>query len=84
NIPLDKEEQAELDQALFFSNLPPDMCDEKLAELHQARMNGANCAQDVLDLLSSANQLLQSGEPDALSNFMGLIHQAVGLAPDGS
>ncbi|THU81011.1 TPR-like protein [Dendrothele bispora CBS 962.96] len=59
NMPIDKEEQAELDQALFLSNLPPDMCDEQLAELHQARMNGANSAQDALDLLYSAKQLLE-------------------------
>ncbi|THU99623.1 hypothetical protein K435DRAFT_855494 [Dendrothele bispora CBS 962.96] len=84
NMHIDKEEEAELDQALFLSNLPPDMCDEQLAELHQARVNEARSAQDVLDLVHSAEQLLECGEPDAVSNFTGLIHQAVGLAPDGS
>ncbi|THU80551.1 TPR-like protein [Dendrothele bispora CBS 962.96] len=38
---IDKEEQVELDQALFLSSLPPNILDEQLAELHQARVNKA-------------------------------------------
>ncbi|THU79158.1 TPR-like protein [Dendrothele bispora CBS 962.96] len=83
NICVD-EEPAELDRALLLSNLPPDMCDEQLAVLHQARVNGAKSAQDALDLVNSAKQLLEWGEPDAVSNVMGLMHQAVGVVPDGS
>ncbi|THU77761.1 hypothetical protein K435DRAFT_973847, partial [Dendrothele bispora CBS 962.96] len=79
NIAIDKQEQAELYQALFLSNLPPDICDEQLAELNQARVNGPNSAQDALDLVHSAEQLLECGEPDAFSNAIGLMHQAVGF-----
>ncbi|THU89247.1 hypothetical protein K435DRAFT_802873 [Dendrothele bispora CBS 962.96] len=84
NMPIDKEEQAELDQALFLSNLPPDICDEQLAELHQSRVNGAKSVQDLLkDLVNIARRLLEHDEPDAVSNFIRLMHQQVGLAPDG-
>ncbi|THU95134.1 TPR-like protein [Dendrothele bispora CBS 962.96] len=83
-MPIDKEEQAELDQALFLSNLPPDMGDEQLAILHQARLNGANSAKDILDLVHSAEQLLECGEPDAVSKVIGLLDRAVGVAPEGS
>ncbi|THU88185.1 hypothetical protein K435DRAFT_969583 [Dendrothele bispora CBS 962.96] len=84
NMPIDEEEQAEVDQALFLSNLPPYMCDEQLAVLHQARVNGAKSAQDAWELVHSAKQLLECGEPDAVSNVMGFMQQAVGLAPEGS
>ncbi|THU92685.1 TPR-like protein [Dendrothele bispora CBS 962.96] len=79
-MPIDRE----LDQALFFSDLPPDMWEKQLAELHQARVNGANSVQDSLNLVISARQLLECGGPDAESKITGLLHQAVGLAPIGS
>ncbi|THU89253.1 hypothetical protein K435DRAFT_969185 [Dendrothele bispora CBS 962.96] len=85
SMPIDEEEEIELDLALFLSKLPPDMFDEQLAELHQGRVNVANSDQEAfLDLVISAMQLLMCREPDAASKIPGVMHQVVELAPIGS
>ncbi|THU88539.1 TPR-like protein [Dendrothele bispora CBS 962.96] len=91
NMPIDREEQAELDQALFLSNLPPDMCDEQLAELNQARVNEANSAREsgtkVEELNGFAMQLMehfdQSRDCTAIQSAVQLMEDVIKLTPDG-
>ncbi|THU88537.1 TPR-like protein [Dendrothele bispora CBS 962.96] len=91
NMPIDREEQAELDQALFLSNLPPDMCDEQLAELNQTRVNEANSVREsgtkVEELYSLAMQLMdhfdQSRDCTAIQSAVQLMEDVIKLTPDG-
>ncbi|THU88181.1 TPR-like protein [Dendrothele bispora CBS 962.96] len=89
NMPIGKEEQAELDQASFLCNLPPpDNHNEDLAKLHQARVNSAiESETKVEELHSSAVQLMkhfqQSGNWTTIDNAVQLMEEVIKLTPDG-
>ncbi|KAF5332990.1 hypothetical protein D9758_017492 [Tetrapyrgos nigripes] len=93
--PIDMEEQAELDQALFLSSLPSGLFDEQAAQLHKTTaevelLSGWESSVNLMkagELNNSAVQLAehfkQSGDCAEIDSAVQLMEAAIKLIPDG-